>query len=63
MCSLDFIFLILHIAGYLECCMILCVMCVVILYCPVLHCSTLPPGINPLEVFYYYYTHTQGSVV
>ena len=29
-----------------------------LLYCPVLHCSTLPPGINPVEDFYYYYSHT-----
>ena len=63
MCVHDF-FVILHIVGCLECCMLLCVMCVIILYCPVLHCSTLPPGINPLEVYYYYYyslthTHTQ----
>jgi len=35
--------------------MLLCVMCVVVLYCtvlycPVLQCSTLPPGINPFAV-------------
>jgi len=22
-------------------------MCFIVLYCPVLHCSTLPPGLNP----------------
>ena len=41
--------------------MLLCVMCVIILYCPVVHCSTLSPGINPFEVYYYHHhlsTHT-----
>jgi hypothetical protein len=38
--------------------MVVCVMCVIlfvacyfiVLYCPVAHCSTLPPGINPFAV-------------
>lgn len=25
-------------------------LCVTVLYCPVLHCCTLPPGINPFTV-------------
>jgi len=44
------------------------ILTIFILYYPVLHCSTLSPGINPLEVYYYpsrthACTHTQGSVV
>jgi hypothetical protein len=34
----------------LGCFMLFCVMCVIVLYCPVLHCSTVPPGINPFAV-------------
>jgi hypothetical protein len=46
--------------GFLECCMLFCVICVIViycivlyctvLYCPVLHCSTLQPSVNPFEV-------------
>jgi len=54
MCS-GFFFVILHIEGCFECCVLFCVVCVIVLYwivlcCPVLHCSTLPPGINPFAV-------------
>jgi hypothetical protein len=55
--DLDFL-VILRIEGCLECCMLFCVLCVIlcdvlyftVLYCPVLHCSTLPPGINTFVV-------------
>ena len=46
-------FVILSIEGCLEWCMLWCVMCVlycIVLRCPVLYCSTLPPGMNPFAV-------------
>ena len=52
------IFVILRIQGCLECCMLFCVVCVIVLHgivlyftvlcCAVLHCSALAPGINPI---------------
>ena len=50
MCVPEFCLVILCIECCLECCILFCVMCVVILYCPVLRCSTLPPGINPFSI-------------
>jgi len=51
MCSW-FILVMLRLEGCLECCMLFCVKCAIVLYyivlyCTVLHCSTLPPDINP----------------
>jgi len=55
-----FILVILHIESCLERCIVICVMCVIVLYytvlyftvlyCPVLHCSTLSPGIDSFVV-------------
>jgi hypothetical protein len=57
-----FLFVILRILGFRDCCMLFRVMCVIVLccivlycallywtvlYCPSLRCSTLPPGMNP----------------
>ena len=32
------------------CCIVLYCIVFIVLNCPVLHCSTLPPGINPVVV-------------